>query len=831
MNGVRTKVGLTARGLALGLLLLFGANLRAEIPVLRAGRALLPVIVADTAAPEEKAAAQELARVLGLMAGSTWPVVSAAADEPGFRVGGTAGAGGESPLIPATDLLSPTANQVNPDAFRIRTHAGSVFVEAATPAGTGYAVAWLLQYAAGVRWYAPGEAGEVIPRRTDWSVPDLNVTIQPAYVSREIQQSGGVAGQTWALRNGLRGRLEYSHALNHVFDPELLARRPDWWSLVRGKRSAPVGQADHHWQPHLALPEVAEYAAVQAAAAFAQDPARASFSLGINDSLRFDQSPATQALIAPLRYFRGMPDHSALVFSFMNRAAERLAQSHPDRYLGGLAYFWCEDTPPFPVHPQVLPYVTTDRSQYYDPAYRDADFALMSRWQNSGARAFGLWEYAYGQGFLIPRSPQTALAAGIREGWHRGARGYFAELGAHAGFDVFKNWMIARLLWEPERPWTELADDFFPGYYGQAAVSMRAFFERCEAQWMTQSGPPYWLKFYRQEDQALLFPAETCRELRGLLDVARVQADTPVVAARVRQTATAFAVTERYGAFDSVRRELAGRAVPGSDLAEQARRLVQREEDFRSALDAAGAGESPAMAWTNPAPFVANDPLPRLLLLRGQVDPHAPLRLLAEAGQTVSAVERWWRLAGLIASGRLASAPDLVTNGSFRDVAVEGQRPRYLFPHSGDFPAGWEWQAVPTEHGSVRLLDGPGDAPHRILRVEGAWDTQIFQWVRAVPETVYLATIQLRGNSSPGGDASLYLTFLSAEGEVRGTHRMQSLPKGGTADWRVMALADVAPAGTAWVGVGFGASRQVAGDWLEAKAVRLQGVKGEESPP
>ena len=36
---------------------------------------------------------------------------------------------------------------------------------------------------------------------------------------------------------------------------------------------------------------------------------------------------------------------------------------------------------------------------------------------------------------------------------------------------------------------------------------MRAFFEKCEALWMQQPGPSYWLKYYYNEDQAGLFPA------------------------------------------------------------------------------------------------------------------------------------------------------------------------------------------------------------------------------------------------------------------------------------------------------------------------------------
>jgi len=794
-------------------------------PVFRAGRALLPVIVAAGAPPEERAAAQELGRVLGRMSGLAWPVRPAAfPGERGLYVGAGPGAAAKS----ASDLLAPKAGEAGPDSFRIQSRAGSVFIAGATPEATGFAVAWLLQEQAGVRWYAPGPLGEVIPVRREWSLPSLHIARSPAYVSREIYGPDTAQGTDWARRNGLRGRLEYNHALTRMFPLEILAEHPDWAPELRGRRYQPVAATDGGWQPNLALPAVAAHAAQVAAAMFVREPARPSVSLAINDTLRFDESAATRELVGPLRYFRGNPDYSPLVFTFMNRAAEQIAAGHPDRYLGCLAYFWCENPPPFRVHPQVVPYVTTDRSQYYDPTYRAADLALMTRWGASGVRAFGLWEYAEGGNFLVPRQPLDALAGAVREGWHRGARGYFAECWSQPGFDAFKAWLLARLLWEPDRSPAELADDFFHGYYGNAAGPMRRFFARCEAQWMAQPGPPYWLKLYRQEDQALLFPLEICRELRGLLDAAGQVVEGPEAAARVGQTARAFAVTEAYVRFDAERRKLAAlvpdetAAAPVAEagVAESIRQLLNARAGLQQALTEACSGENPAMSPIELAPFVRNDPVPRLLWLAAQRDSAAARRILAATGPGAAGEAHWALLAESLAAGDLAAARNQTRNPGFLATTPSGQEPEFLFPRSGALPAEWEVRAAPTEKGSVALSEaGPAG---RTLRIEGAWDTQVFQWLVAAPGRAYVATAQLRGRSGSGGDAALFLTFLSAAGEVVGTHRMQSLPKGLTAQWRTAVLADRAPENAAWIGVGFGASRQTAGDWLEVRAAELR---------
>ncbi len=802
------------------------------------GRISLPVIIAADAAPEERAAADELARVLGQMSGLPWPVRrESCLVEPGIFVGHSSfQKGPDESLILAKDFLAPQTGEIGPDGFSITIRGGSVFIAGATPAATGFAVNWLLQHQGGVRWYAPGKSGEIIPRRTEWSLPDLRVVREPAYVSREISGLETGEEKLWAWHNGLSGRLNYSHALGRVFGPEILAQHPDWAPQRGALRYGPRSGDDQNWQPNLALPEVAEFAAQQAKSALAHDPALKSFSLGINDSIRFDESPATRTLVEPLHYFRGMPDYSPLVFTFMNRAAQSLADIGPNRYLGCLAYFWCENPPSFPLQRNVVPYVTTDRTQYYDQEYRAADLALMSRWGASGVKAFGLWEYAYGRGFLVPRQPLGALAESVREGWRRGARGYQAEVGPQWGFDAFKIWMLAQLLWEPERSPEDLADDFYAGFYGAAARPVRRFFKRCEQQWMTQRGSPYWLKYYFQEDQALLFPWETCHELRGLLTAAaRAVGDDPVAAERVEKISRAFAVTEAYQQYDAIRRRLAGMGLKSirekeTALAVHIRELMHAETTFRDKFKVATEGGHPAMTEVDLNSFVRNDPVSRVLWLAGQSDPLAPRRILEAAGPEAVKRVAWRPLADVIAGGQWRAAPNLAVNSAFVASHKNTLEPKFLFPKFGMLPAKWEITAMPTEAGKLALVGREMDRSEHTLRIEGAWDTQVFQWIPTEPDCVYVATVQMRGKASPGNDSALFLTFLDREGKVVGPAQMQALSKGMTTDWRNMVLAARVPDEAAWVGIGVGANRQQTGDVFEVASMELRGVISDETP-
>ena len=230
--------------------------------------------------------------------------------------------------------------------------------------------------------------------------------------------------------------------------------------------------------------------------------------------------------------------------------------------------------------------------------------------------------------------------------------------------------------------------------------------------------------------------------------------------------------------------------------------------------------------------FTKNDPVPRLLWLAGQKNSGAPRRILAAAGPEATGRSSWRVLADILAAGQLPTALDLVSNGSFAKAAKESQEPRFLFPRSGLIPAKWELKAMPTEKGKVELIGFDPAKNQRALRMEGAWDTQLYQWIAVEPDCTYVAKAQLRGQSSPGNDAALFLSFRDEAGNIVDRARMQALPKGVTPEWRTMVLAAMAPDKAAWVGIGIGAIRQSPGDWLEVTAAELRGVvnSGNETP-
>ena len=184
----------------------------------------------------------------------------------------------------------------------------------------------------------------------------------------------------------------------------------------------PKGSAGYDPQPDFTEPRAVEVAAKAALAAFAKNPEARSFSLSINDNTLFDDSEATRRVIEPVEYFRGRPNYTDLVFGFMNQVAEQVFEqggawttpAGEPRYLTALAYYWTEQSPSFPLHPRVMPVLTSDRAQWHDPAYRAQDKALIQRWADSGAERLATWDYYFGAPYVYPRQFNQWIAESLR---------------------------------------------------------------------------------------------------------------------------------------------------------------------------------------------------------------------------------------------------------------------------------------------------------------------------------------------------------------------------------------------------------------------------------
>ena len=94
----------------------------------------------------------------------------------------------------------------------------------------------------GVRWYMPGEVGEVVPKMPSIALPKIDRTVHPDFPMRILNFRPSVYGRDvmmWGFRLGIRqpyGR-QAAHGLHGMTDNEFtLTNHPDWFALYGGKR-------------------------------------------------------------------------------------------------------------------------------------------------------------------------------------------------------------------------------------------------------------------------------------------------------------------------------------------------------------------------------------------------------------------------------------------------------------------------------------------------------------------------------------------------------------------------------------------------------------------
>ncbi len=462
-------------------------------------------------------------------------------------------------------------------AFSIVRERTRVTIQAADAAGWCNGLYAIMGERLGARWYWAGELGFewAEPNRHSFSNRPWRET--PAFVQRRLHP----ADSDFARRNCLNQVYSFNHNLAKVFTPKVFEAQPKVFAEINGRRKMPKGSGATDPQIDFTNSDAVEIAAQAALAHFADKPSSTSFSLSINDNVLFDTSERTEAAVSPLRYFRGRPDYTDLVFGFMNRVAERVfdeagAWQTPDgkeRYLTALSYYWTEPAPTIPIHSRVMPVLTSDRAQWHDPEYRKQDKELIRAWTASGAERVATWDYYFGAPYLYPRQFNQWIGESLQFMADAGVDVFFSQLPSFWGLDGAKAWLTAELLWDPQQDAEQLLDDYYSNFFGAAAEPMRAFYELAERHRNENEGEGEWIKLYKDESGIALFTPEVLQQMRALLDAAsKVEVlaltghaqvksglqpmDSARYAARVEVVSQAFRLTELYAKFDQSRRSL-----------------------------------------------------------------------------------------------------------------------------------------------------------------------------------------------------------------------------------------------------------------------------------
>ena len=410
---------------------------------------------------------------------------------------------------------------VQPEEFVVRTMGDDLHIRGGDVApggqicqGTLYGVYDFIERELGVRWLFPGEHGEVVPRRSTITIPDLDRREQPRIEKRKVRNQAvtredtfapvlkqwGVAVEAWKaaqgpeatgawfrrMRLGARIEIEGGHAYAGWWEkygkehPEWFALQPDGTRTQQPVRERLCKSNPALWD-EIARVRIAEFKAdpskrmaslapndggankwCMCAACRALDPADAPKLL--NDSSLID--PATKL---PFAEYPALTDR---VFTFFNEIATRVRREMPDRDLVAYAYSVYR-TPPVklgPLEPNLI------------IGYVGLDPADIKAWSRIAPRLY-LRPNDLGPAIDLgmPRNSAAQLAQAVKFAVEHKAIGFdfdncHGNWSAH-GLDYY---VLCKALWNPALDVRATIADYCRAAYGPAAELMRRYHERLE---------------------------------------------------------------------------------------------------------------------------------------------------------------------------------------------------------------------------------------------------------------------------------------------------------------------------------------------------------------
>ena len=391
------------------------------------------------------------------------------------------------------------SNPVNTDEY-----SGAVKMSAFDERGSLNAVYEFLR-GLGVRWYFPGELGEVVPTLKSIAVPRVDKTVCPDFQLRHIYiyyqdfMRGSKDYVMWQMRMGLSQRDGFGggHGLINVHNRD--KSQPDYFALYNGKRQtdAAFGQGFPCFSSEHLMNATVNYCK----AVFSIYPDEQILSIAPVDGYgALCECPLCKGKSTRQRGWNGML--SDYVWTFMDRVSKEVYKVCPDRKLSCLAYSVYQ-LPPEKIDklsPNVDVILCQWRSEFYNKETREQFKKLTDAWlEKLPSKDLFVWDYylhnrAEGPWVGVPVYYPRVIAENLR--FLKGkSRGEFIEVFQNAkpkevpwdamAVNHLNIYITSRLYWDANQDVDALLADYYEKFYGPAAKEMKAFIEYAETHWIT----------------------------------------------------------------------------------------------------------------------------------------------------------------------------------------------------------------------------------------------------------------------------------------------------------------------------------------------------------
>ena len=446
------------------------------------------IIVAEDALPSEMYAAEEFQGLFARAGSIRLPIV---------RQGDLAHSGprhifiGASPAMRAS-RVSFNTREFGEEDFRIVVRDENIAIAGSKQAGsrgTLYGVYTFLEDYVGVRFLSVDHTH--VPPIGDWRIvgplerfyhPPLRfrwsyygeTNRNPAFATRirvnTVANDPKLGGKT--------GLNNINHSFFHYVPAQKYGKEhPEYFALVDGERKLEMGGGG----PELCLtnPDVLRIVTDAVLDTLKKHPDMENISVSQNDNDKYCRCPQCAAIDER----EGTPMGSIL--TFVNAVADAVAKDYPDVMIGTLSY-WYSRKPPKTIKPrpnvqiQLCSIECCVLHPINDPnCEKNVQFCQdLARW-GSMCKNISIWNYNTNfSNYLLPCPNLHVIEPNIRYFVANNAIGIFMQAAGNAlGAELsdLRNYVMANLLWDPNKSGQKLIDEFLDLHYGRAADPIRRF--------------------------------------------------------------------------------------------------------------------------------------------------------------------------------------------------------------------------------------------------------------------------------------------------------------------------------------------------------------------
>jgi len=371
------------------------------------------------------------------------------------------------------EIIFGRDNSLKEDGFKIKTEGNKLFINGGARRGALNAVYSFLEKYLNCRMYT--STVKTIPKKNTIILSKIDETENPVFPYRDIHYK-----EAWELEFSHWHKLDadpeskkiwglFVHTFNRLVPPEKYFKdHPEYYSELNGIRVL-------DGQLCLSNPEVLQIVINELKERIKANPTAKIWSVSQNDNFSYCHCPECSKLDA----LEGSPAGSLLTF------VNKVAKEFPDKIISTLAYQYTRKAPKT-IKPEknvniMLCSIECNRSKPLAEDPNSADFVNdLKQWSRISDNIM-IWDYVvqfkntvspFPNFHVLQPNIQLFAKYGVKMMFQQGAGGCIG-----AEFGELRNYIIAKLLWNPQVNASAVMDDFLNGYYGKAGRYIRKYID------------------------------------------------------------------------------------------------------------------------------------------------------------------------------------------------------------------------------------------------------------------------------------------------------------------------------------------------------------------